>query len=60
MQTTNEFIIPRPSEQGFNQGPKMVQRGLCSWERAAPTALPGGGNMFRGLYSMENRGSGRI
>ena len=38
-QTTHGFIIPRPSEHGSDQGPKRVQRGLCSWERAAPTAL---------------------
>ena len=38
-QTTHGFIIPRPSEQSSDQGPKRVKRGLCSWERAALTAL---------------------
>ena len=38
-QTSHGFIIPRPSEQGSDQGPKRVQRGLCSWERAASTAI---------------------
>ena len=38
-QTTHGFIIPRPSEHDSDQGPKRVQIGLCSWERAAPTAL---------------------
>ena len=28
-QTTHGFIIFRPSEQGSDQGPKRVQRGLC-------------------------------
>ena len=37
--TTHEFIIPRLSDQGSDKGPIRVQRGLCSWERAAPTAL---------------------
>ena len=39
MQTTTVFIIPRPSDQGPDQGTKSIQRGLCSWERIAPTAL---------------------
>ena len=39
MQTTNGFIIPRPSDQGSDQGSQRVQRGLCNWERIAPTAL---------------------
>ena len=38
-QTTHWVIIPRPSEKDSDQGPKSVQRSLCSWERAAPTAL---------------------
>ena len=39
MQTTHGFIVPRASEKGSEEGPKRVQRGLCSWERAASTAL---------------------
>ena len=38
-QTIHGFIIPKPSDQCSDQGPKRVWRGLCSWERIAPTAL---------------------
>ena len=38
-QTIHGFIILRPSEQGSDKGCKRVQRGLCSWRRAAPIAL---------------------
>ena len=58
-QTTHGLIISRLSDQGSDKHPKRVQRGLCSWERAAPSAFEVG-SMVRGFYSVVNRGSGRI
>ena len=59
MQTSHGFIIPRPSEQGSDQGPKRV-REVCAAGRELHPLPFEVGSMIRGLYSVVNRGSERI
>ena len=59
IQTTNGFIIPRPSDQGSDQGPKG-SREVCTTGRGLHPLPSKAWSMVRGLYNVVNRGSGRI
>ena len=58
-QTTHGFIIPRPSEPGSDQGPKR-HREVCAAGRGLHPLPFEVGSRVRGLYSVVDRGSGRI
>ena len=59
IQTTHGFIIPRPSDQGSTRVLKG-SREVCAAGRGLHPLHCEAWSMVRGLYSVLNRGSGRI